>query len=64
MFAVIGFLTLCGLPATIPSCTGAPKPSVLGAASPGGTAHCPPLARPRPRPPTRLVVRPNGLLAR
>jgi anhydro-N-acetylmuramic acid kinase len=59
VFAVIGFLTVCGIPATIPSCTGASKPSVLGSITPG--------ARPVPLPllppegarvtPTRLVVR-------
>ena len=34
VFAIIGFLTLCGLPATIPSCTGAARPSVLGSVTP------------------------------
>jgi len=59
VFAVIGFLTLCGIPATIPSCTGAARPSVLGSVTPG--------AGPLPVPlvaaagagvtPTRLLVR-------
>ena len=35
VFAIIGFLTLSGLPATIPSCTGALRPSVLGSITPG-----------------------------
>jgi anhydro-N-acetylmuramic acid kinase len=56
VFAVVGFLTLCGLPGTVPSCTGATVPSVLGSITPG----------PRPWPaqnvplesaPTRLVIR-------
>ncbi len=59
VFAVIGFLTICGIPATIPSCTGAAKPSVLGSITPGAG----PLPIPPARPgssgitPTRLVVR-------
>jgi anhydro-N-acetylmuramic acid kinase len=35
LFAVIGFLTVHGLPATIPSCTGAAHASILGAILPG-----------------------------
>jgi anhydro-N-acetylmuramic acid kinase len=35
VFAIIGFLTLAGLPATVPSCTGAAKASVLGSITPG-----------------------------
>jgi anhydro-N-acetylmuramic acid kinase len=59
VFAVIGFLTLCGIPATIASCTGAAKPSVLGSITPGAG----PLPIPPARPggaaitPTRLQVR-------
>lgn len=61
LFAVIGFLTLHDLPGTVPSCTGATRPTVLGSITPG--------TRPRPRPerrdvgpagaapPRRLVVR-------
>jgi anhydro-N-acetylmuramic acid kinase len=59
VFAVIGFLTLCGIPATIPSCTGAAKASVLGSITPGGgplpLLPVPP-AGPRATP-TRLLVR-------
>jgi anhydro-N-acetylmuramic acid kinase len=55
VFAIIGFLTLCGLPATIPSCTGARHSSVLGTVTPG--RQLPPLPSPPPRPPSRLVVR-------
>ena len=50
VFAIIGFLTLHGLPATVPSCTGAARPSVLGSVTPGTVADL--LARPcshRPR---------------
>jgi anhydro-N-acetylmuramic acid kinase len=35
VFAIIGFLTLNGLPATVPSCTGAARSSVLGSVTPG-----------------------------
>jgi anhydro-N-acetylmuramic acid kinase len=34
-FAVMGFLTVHGLPATVPSCTGATEPSILGCLVPG-----------------------------
>lgn len=60
VFAIIGFLTLCGLPATIPSCTGAREPSVLGVVT-RGHRPLPPLPT-APRPPERLLVRPNGSL--
>ncbi|MET9520486.1 anhydro-N-acetylmuramic acid kinase [Streptomyces sp. NPDC002994] len=35
-FAVLGWLTAHGLPGTVPSCTGARRPSVLGSITPGG----------------------------
>ncbi|MBT2401390.1 anhydro-N-acetylmuramic acid kinase [Streptomyces sp. ISL-100] len=35
-FAVLGWLTAQGLPGTVPSCTGARRPSVLGSITPGG----------------------------
>jgi anhydro-N-acetylmuramic acid kinase len=55
IFAIIGFLTVCGLPATVPSCTGACRPSVLGSVTPGrGRPVAPPAAL---RPPSTLVVR-------
>jgi anhydro-N-acetylmuramic acid kinase len=38
VFAIIGFLTLHGLPATVPSCTGAVRASVLGVVTPGRAA--------------------------
>ena len=34
-FAVLGFLTVHGLPAALPSCTGARRPSLLGSITPG-----------------------------
>ena len=56
LFAVIGFLTLSGLPATVPSCTGAKRASVLGQITPG--AHPLPIwPVPVPSMPTRLIVR-------
>jgi anhydro-N-acetylmuramic acid kinase len=53
-FAVLGFLSVHGLPGTIASCTGAAHPSVLGSLTPG--AHGLP-ARPPAEPPNRLVIR-------
>jgi anhydro-N-acetylmuramic acid kinase len=64
VFAIIGFLTLCGLPATIPSCTGALRPSVLGSVTPGrgpGLTAPGPGPHPQRRSPTRLVVRAGPL---
>jgi anhydro-N-acetylmuramic acid kinase len=55
VFAIIGFLTLHGLPATIPSCTGAQRPSVLGSVTPGQRPLPLPVDREQ-QPPTRLVV--------
>ena len=53
-FALLGFLTAHGLPGTVPSCTGATGPRVLGSVTPGANG----LPQPRPgvRPPRRLVV--------
>ena len=55
-FALLGFLTVHGVPATVPSCTGAAGPSLLGSITPGGS----PLRLPEPasRRPTRLVIDP------
>jgi anhydro-N-acetylmuramic acid kinase len=55
LFAVIGFLTMSGLPSTVPSCTGALRPSVLGSVTPG--RQWPPRERAPALPPQRLVVR-------
>jgi anhydro-N-acetylmuramic acid kinase len=60
VFAVIGFLTLSGLPASVPSCTGAARASVLGSITPGAGERAwpvPPASQAPTRPPTRLVVR-------
>ena len=35
VFCLLGWLTLHGRPGTVPSCTGATAPAVLGAISPG-----------------------------
>jgi len=35
-FAVLGYLTAHGLAGTVPACTGARRPSVLGSITPGG----------------------------
>ena len=57
VFAIIGFLTLGGLPATVPSCTGAPRASVLGSITPG-RGPMPVLAAPAQQLPARLVISP------
>ncbi|MFJ8159738.1 anhydro-N-acetylmuramic acid kinase [Streptomyces sp. NPDC096136] len=55
-FAVLGFLTLHGLPGNAPACTGARGPRVLGSLTPG---HRPLQLPPAPaRPPLRLAVGP------
>ncbi|SEE05493.1 anhydro-N-acetylmuramic acid kinase [Streptomyces sp. 2231.1] len=53
-FAVLGFLTAHGLPATDPRSTGARHPSVLGSLTPGTDGFRWPA--PVPHPPRRLVV--------
>jgi anhydro-N-acetylmuramic acid kinase len=54
VFALIGFLTVHGLPGSIASCTGASHASVLGSIAPGAA----PLSlSPAAGAPTRLVVR-------
>lgn len=54
VFAVIGFLTLHGLPGTIASCTGARHASVLGSVTPGRAV---PRWGSGARVPTALVIR-------
>jgi anhydro-N-acetylmuramic acid kinase len=53
-FALVGFLTMHGLPANVPSCTGADSPVVLGSITPGSS----PLVMPDPAPtaPSRLRI--------
>ncbi|HZF88603.1 anhydro-N-acetylmuramic acid kinase [Streptomyces sp.] len=54
-FAVLGFLTVHGLPGTVPASTGARHPSVLGSVTPGRNGlRLPPSGL---RAPERLVVR-------
>ena len=48
LVALIGFLTLAGRPATIPSCTGARHPSILGSITPGAATT--------PDPPSGLAL--------
>ncbi|WP_327257302.1 anhydro-N-acetylmuramic acid kinase [Streptomyces sp. NBC_01244] len=54
-FAVLGWLTAHALPATLPSCTGARHPSVLGSLTPGAAGRT--LPAPLATAPDRLVVR-------
>lgn len=54
LFALLGFLTWQGVPASVPSCTGARRPSLLGSVTPGAGPLAPP--PPRPGPPTRLYI--------
>lgn len=53
-FALVGYLSAHGLPANVPSCTGATGPRVLGSFTPGRDGL--PL-RPAPQMPTRLLLR-------
>ncbi|MBW1600143.1 anhydro-N-acetylmuramic acid kinase [Streptomyces sp. JJ38] len=54
LFALLGFLTVHGLPGNTPSATGAERPALLGSLTPG---HGPlRLPDPLPRPPRRLHV--------
>jgi anhydro-N-acetylmuramic acid kinase len=57
-FALLGFLTLHGVPAAVPSCTGASKASVLGSITPGESGW--PRLDPPGVPPTRLRIAPTG----
>ena len=53
-FALIGFCTVSGLPATVPSCTGGSRPVILGSVTPGRRG-LPPLP-PAPTPPRCLIL--------
>ncbi|MBO0873251.1 MAG: anhydro-N-acetylmuramic acid kinase, partial [Pseudonocardia sp.] len=54
LFALLGFLSWHGVPATVPSCTGARHPSIVGRLSPGaGPLRLPP---PATTAPTRLSL--------
>src|SRR5215203_3758657 len=52
-FALLGFLTMHGLPANVPSCTGADSPVVLGSITPGSS----PLVLPDPAPTAPVNLR-------
>ncbi len=54
LFALLGFLTWHGVPATVPSCTGARHSSLLGSITPGAGPLV--LPAPPPVPPTRLRI--------
>jgi anhydro-N-acetylmuramic acid kinase len=58
-FALLGFLTMHGLPANVPSCTGADSPVVLGSITPGSS----PLVLPDPvlAAPKRLRIEAAGI---
>jgi anhydro-N-acetylmuramic acid kinase len=59
LFALIGWHTAHGLPGTVPSCTGAREPRVLGSITPGATQLR--LPEPLSVAPTRLrLVGANG----
>jgi anhydro-N-acetylmuramic acid kinase len=58
-FALLGFLTLNGLPATVPSCTGASTPSMLGSITPGAASLR--LPEPAQQVPVRLKGLPTEL---
>ncbi|MGW2231349.1 anhydro-N-acetylmuramic acid kinase [Streptomyces formicae] len=58
-FAVLGFLTLHGLPGTVPASTGARHPSVLGSLTPGRRAVWPPRVA-ADAAPSRLVINGQG----
>ncbi|QEU90343.1 anhydro-N-acetylmuramic acid kinase [Streptomyces kanamyceticus] len=58
-FAVLGFLTLHGLPGTDPASTGARHPSVLGSITPGRRAAWPPAVA-LDAAPSRLVINGQG----
>lgn len=57
LFALLGFLTWHGVPATVPSCTGARHATFTGRISPGASALRLPPPAPTPTP-TRLTIIP------
>ncbi|MBM7172453.1 anhydro-N-acetylmuramic acid kinase [Streptomyces sp. G44] len=63
-FAVLGFLTLHGLPGTVPASTGARHASVLGSITPGRRGTPWPETLPAQEAPARLVVNGHGSRAR
>lgn len=61
-FAFLGFCTVLGLPATVPTCTGARHASVLGSLTPG-RAGIPVVARPAHAPDSLEVRHPSSTSA-
>jgi anhydro-N-acetylmuramic acid kinase len=61
VFALIGYLTGSGLAASVPSCTGARRASILGSITPGVRPLASPTATVAP---TRLVIQGTGSAAR
>ncbi|MGV9883899.1 anhydro-N-acetylmuramic acid kinase [Streptomyces sp. NPDC003006] len=59
-FAVLGFLTLHGLPGTVPTSTGARHASVLGSITPGRRGMPWPETIPEKEAPARLVINGHG----
>ncbi|WP_434600631.1 anhydro-N-acetylmuramic acid kinase [Streptomyces sp. A5-4] len=57
-FAVLGWLTAHGLAGTVPSCTGAHRPSILGSLTPGRDGLR--LPEPAAMAPTRLTISPGA----
>ena len=53
-FAVLGFLTVHGLPGTVPACTGARGPRILGSLTPGAAGF--PAIIPPDRSPARMTI--------
>ncbi|MEV6317783.1 anhydro-N-acetylmuramic acid kinase [Streptomyces sp. NPDC051776] len=56
-FAVLGHLTVHGLPGTVPTCTGARRAAVLGSVTPGNRGLC--LPQTAPIVPARLRISPR-----
>lgn len=55
-FAVLGFLSVNGVPGAVPSCTGASRATVLGAVLPGGDGQLPRSSVPAGWRPTQLII--------
>ena len=51
---MLGFLTVHGLPGTVPACTGARGPRILGSLTPGAAGF--PAIIPPDRSPTRMTI--------
>lgn len=60
LMALLGYLTVNGLAGTVPSCTGATHPAILGSLTPGSPPHPFPPITGDAVPPRRLLVSPTG----